>query len=203
MYVNGLSVSRSSSFRGRTGNAQQCRRHNGLMRHTAVSLFPVNESCSAGPLYLRHRQLHLKRPWLPWRGTCSKKADSAARCRRERLRAGASDRAVWRVAPLRDDAFKAKLHQSDLFLRFQLRFVRCNKRTNFGRHIQQFEPLLFVQGDGERLIVHVSASIPGPVAQLPGSAQGSFSARPHLAIPEPRVSASALPGSERCGLPIS
>ena len=46
-------------------------------------------------------------------------------------------------------AFEAKLHQSDLFLRFRLRFIRCNKRTNFGCHIQQLEPLLFVQGHGE------------------------------------------------------
>jgi len=36
-----------------------------------------------------------------------------------------------------------------LFLRLQLRFIGCNKRTNFGCHIQQLEPLLFVEGHGE------------------------------------------------------
>ena len=36
-----------------------------------------------------------------------------------------------------------------LVLNFQLRFIRCNKRTNFGCHIQQLEPLLFVEGHRE------------------------------------------------------
>jgi tetratricopeptide (TPR) repeat protein len=33
-----------------------------------------------------------------------------------------------------------------LILRFKLRFVRNNERANVGRHVQQLQPLFFIQG---------------------------------------------------------
>jgi len=36
-----------------------------------------------------------------------------------------------------------------LILRFQLRFVRSDERPNLIRHVQQLQPLFFVQGHGK------------------------------------------------------
>src|SRR5216684_1501181 len=36
-----------------------------------------------------------------------------------------------------------------LLLRLQLRFVRSNERANVGRHVQQLQPLFFVQRHGK------------------------------------------------------
>src|SRR6202163_2203329 len=54
------------------------------------------------------------------------------------------DRATAGPSTLRGSARHAE--QGDSILRLQLRFVRGNERANVGRHIQQLQPLFFIQG---------------------------------------------------------
>jgi hypothetical protein len=45
--------------------------------------------------------------------------------------------------------FNEPAANQDLILRLQLRFVRGNERANVGRHVQQLQPLFFIQGHGK------------------------------------------------------
>jgi hypothetical protein len=56
---------RSPSPNPRTGNAQQCRRRKGLMRHTAANCFPCPQRSRPSRATLFHRQLHLNRSRRP------------------------------------------------------------------------------------------------------------------------------------------
>ena len=58
------------------------------------------------------------------------------------------------------------MKHAGLFLRFQLRFIRCNKRTNFGCHVRQFKPTALCtrslgSAPGHRLRLPPFMRIPG------------------------------------------